>query len=123
MGEGDAPAGGGRSLADVGRRVQEYWDRYDLPRRTLEGSPGGPPFRFTEGPPTANGNPHIGHVISRALKDTILRYRRLRGDRIVTSMAGWDCHGLPVELEIEKKHGFRSKRQIEEYGIARFCDE
>ncbi len=113
----------GRSLAEVAVRVQEYWDRFQIPARLVHGPPEGPPFRFTEGPPTANGNPHIGHVISRALKDTIVRYRRLRGDRIVSAMAGWDCHGLPVELEIEKKHGIRSKRQIEEYGVARFCDE
>ena len=81
------------------------------PERTLSGNPNGPVFRFTEGPPTANGVPHVGHVISRTLKDVHLRYHRLRGDRIVSPMAGWDCHGLPVEIEIEKRHGLKSKKR------------
>jgi isoleucyl-tRNA synthetase len=119
----DEEPGGAPDLAQIAARVQEYWDRTDLARSLLAGRADGPVFRFTEGPPTANGQPHLGHVVGRALKDAILRYRRMRGDRIVTPMAGWDCHGLPVELEIEKKHGLRSKKQIEEYGVARFCAE
>jgi isoleucyl-tRNA synthetase len=108
---------------EIARRVREYWETKGVPELTLAGRPGGPVFRFTEGPPTANGAPHVGHVISRTLKDVHLRYHRLRGDRIVSPMAGWDCHGLPVELEIEKRHGLKSKRDIEAYGIGRFCDE
>jgi isoleucyl-tRNA synthetase len=111
------------NFAEIARRVRAYWDAGGVPERTLAGDPNGPIFRFTEGPPTANGAPHVGHVISRALKDVHLRYHRLRGDRIVSPMAGWDCHGLPVELEIEKRHGMKSKREIEAFGIARFCDE
>jgi isoleucyl-tRNA synthetase len=106
---------------EVQRRVLEYWERTGVAARALPGTPEGPVFRFTEGPPTANGMPHLGHAAARALKDVQLRYRRMTGHRIVTSMAGWDCHGLPVELEIEKKLGLRSKREIEAYGVDRFC--
>jgi isoleucyl-tRNA synthetase len=105
------------------RRVEKFWQDTDLVARALALHPDGPPFRFTEGPPTANGRPHLGHALTRALKDVPLRFRRMQGYRIVTPMAGWDCHGLPVELEIEKRHGFRLKRDIETYGVERFCDE
>jgi isoleucyl-tRNA synthetase len=122
MADGEPPAEG-PNLVEVQARVQGFWDRTGLPARLLGGREDGPVFRFTEGPPTANGRPHLGHVVARALKDAILRYHRMRGERIVSPMAGWDCHGLPVELEIEKKHGMRSRREIEAYGVARFCDE
>jgi isoleucyl-tRNA synthetase len=122
MPEAEGSAGPG-ALPRVQSRVQAYWDAQGVVARSLRGPASGPVFRFTEGPPTANGRPHIGHVISRTLKDTILRYRRMRGDRIVSSMAGWDCHGLPVETEVEKRHGFRSKKEIEAYGVERFCEE
>ncbi|HKS59284.1 MAG TPA: class I tRNA ligase family protein, partial [Thermoplasmata archaeon] len=111
------------SLVDVDAAVREFWRVSGSAERLIRGRESGPVFRFTEGPPTANGAPHIGHAIARTLKDTLLRYRRMRGDRIVTPMAGWDCHGLPVELEIERKHGFRAKRDIETFGVAKFCDE
>jgi isoleucyl-tRNA synthetase len=117
-----ASAPGHRWVA-LQRRVEKFWSDTDLVSRALALHPDGPPFRFTEGPPTANGRPHLGHALTRALKDVPLRYRRMRGYRIVTPMAGWDCHGLPVELEIEKRHGFRSKREIEAYGVDRFCEE
>ena len=111
------------SLEGIARRVRAYWEATGVPARSLAGRPDGPPFRFTEGPPTANGVPHIGHAAARTLKDVALRFRRMTGHRIVTSMAGWDCHGLPVELEVERRLGLRSKREIEAYGVARFCDE
>ncbi|HUI38891.1 MAG TPA: isoleucine--tRNA ligase, partial [Thermoplasmata archaeon] len=111
------------SEAEVQRRVRAYWEATGVPDRALAGREGGPEFRFTEGPPTANGVPHVGHLIARMLKDVHLRYRRMRGYRIVTPMAGWDCHGLPVEIEVEKRHGLRSKKEIEAYGVERFCDE
>jgi isoleucyl-tRNA synthetase len=111
------------SLPEVQRRVRAYWERAGVPAAARDGPANGPVFRFTEGPPTANGLPHIGHVVGRTLKDTYLRYRRMRGFRIVTPMAGWDCHGLPVELEIEKRHGIKSKKEIEAYGVERFCEE
>ena len=110
------------SPPDVERRVRAFWDRAGVAARALTGPPDGPIFRFTEGPPTANGPPHIGHLISRILKDVQLRYRRQRGYRIVTRKAGWDCHGLPVEIEIEKRFGLRSRKEIEEFGVERFCD-
>ncbi len=111
------------ALTEVQRKVHDYWTRTGVPARAWGGSPDGPIFRFTEGPPTANGAPHVGHLLARTLKDVQLRYRRMRGYRIVSPMAGWDCHGLPVELEVEKRHGFRSKKDIEAFGVARFCEE
>ena len=109
--------------AELQERVLAYWERTGVPAAVVAGPPEGPVFRFTEGPPSANGAPHLGHLISRVLKDVELRYRRLRGDRVVSSIAGWDCHGLPVELEIEKRHGLKSKKEIEAFGVERFCDE
>ncbi len=110
------------SLLEIQRRTREYWKSSGVAARAIAGRPDGPVFRFTEGPPTANGNPHVGHLLARTLKDVHLRYRRMRGFRIVSPMAGWDCHGLPVELEIEKRLGLRSKKEIEQYGVARFCE-
>ncbi len=114
---------GAPSSAEVQRRILAFWESTGVPARALERNAGGPVFRFTEGPPTANGAPHLGHVVSRTVKDLELRFRRMNGYRIVSSMAGWDCHGLPVELEIEKRHGIKSKQEIESFGIERFCDE
>jgi isoleucyl-tRNA synthetase len=108
---------------EVQERVESYWETRGVPAAALALNPDGPVFRFTEGPPTANGAPHVGHLIARVLKDAELRFRRTRGFRIVSSMAGWDCHGLPVELEIEKRHGIKSKREIEAFGVERFCEE
>ena len=119
------PSANGRAptLLEVEERVRAFWRDGKVPGRLTAGDPDGPPFYFTEGPPTANGAPHIGHAIGRAVKDVVLRFHRMRGERLVTPMAGWDCHGLPVELEVERAHGFRSKRDIEAYGIERFCEE
>jgi isoleucyl-tRNA synthetase len=114
---------GAPSATTVEERVRAYWERAGIPRRLVADDRPGPIFRFTEGPPTANGPPHLGHPEPRTLKDVQLRYRRMRGYRIVSSMAGWDCHGLPVEIEIEKRNGLKSKREIEQFGVARFCDE
>ena len=108
---------------EVEERVHAFWAEYGVPDRAIADRPDGPIFRFTEGPPGANGVPHLGHLVGRVVKDVQLRYRRARGYRIVSSMAGWDCHGLPVEIAIERRHGFRSKREIEAYGVERFCDE
>ena len=111
------------SALAVQARVLSYWEATGVPTSVLAGRADGPTFRFTEGPPTANGAPHVGHLVARVLKDVELRYRRMRGMRIVSPMAGWDCHGLPVELEIEKRHGLKSKKEIEAYGVERFCEE
>ena len=103
----ESPGPSTPSLIEIQRRVHAYWESKGVPARALGGRPDGPIFRFTEGPPTANGAPHVGHLVGRTLKDVQLRYRRMRGYRIVSPMAGWDCHGCPVELESEKRHGIR----------------
>jgi len=95
------------------------WREEDLFRRTLEATEDGEEFVFYEGPPTANGRPGIHHVISRTLKDLFVRFRTMQG-RHVTRIAGWDTHGLPVEIAAEKQLGISGKREIEELGVARF---
>jgi isoleucyl-tRNA synthetase len=95
------------------------WQAEDTFRQSLEKTANGKPFVFYEGPPTANGRPGIHHVMSRTIKDTVARFRTMQG-RYVPRMAGWDTHGLPVEIEAEKKLGISGKREIEEIGIARF---
>jgi isoleucyl-tRNA synthetase len=99
--------------------VLKMWDEKNIFKKTLEKpSPKGP-FVFYEGPPTANGKPGIHHAESRAFKDCIPRYKTMRGHKVVRK-AGWDTHGLPVEIEVEKKLGFKSKAEIEDFGIAKF---
>jgi isoleucyl-tRNA synthetase len=107
------------SLQALEEEVLERWRGEDLFRRTLRASEGGEPFVFFEGPPTANGRPGLHHVISRTLKDLVCRHRTMLG-RYVTRIAGWDTHGLPVEIEAEKKLGISGKPAIEALGIARF---
>jgi isoleucyl-tRNA synthetase len=99
--------------------VLERWRADDVFARTLKAREGAPEFVFYEGPPTANGRPGLHHVVSRTLKDLVCRYQTMRG-RHVTRIAGWDTHGLPVEIEAEKKLGISGKREIEEVGVARF---
>ncbi|MEJ2501711.1 MAG: class I tRNA ligase family protein [Gemmatimonadota bacterium] len=99
--------------------ILQRWRDETLFERTLERAAGGERFVFYEGPPTANGRPGIHHVFSRTLKDLVCRYHAMNG-RYVTRKAGWDTHGLPVEIEAEKKLGISGKRQIEELGVARF---
>ena len=106
--------------------VLRFWEENSVyrlvKRRTWEERRGAPVFAFLEGPPTANGYMHVGHARGRTLKDVKLRYARMRGFR-VWDQAGWDTQGLPVELEVEKKLGLRSKREIERYGVERFVEE
>ena len=97
------------------------WRGEDLFHETLRATENGDPFVFYEGPPTANGRPGLHHIIGRTLKDLVCRYWSMRGRR-VTRIAGWDTHGLPVEIEAEKQLGISGKPQIEEVGIARFND-
>ncbi len=99
--------------------VLERWKRDDVFRRSVEQRSEGPVWTFYEGPPTANGRPGVHHVESRVFKDVFPRYRTMKG-RSVRRKGGWDCHGLPVELEVEKELGLDSKADIEEYGIERF---
>ena len=107
------------SATDLEERVLALWREEDLFHRTLEATADGQEFVFHEGPPTANGRPGIHHVISRTIKDLVCRFQTMRG-RHVTRIAGWDTHGLPVEIEAEKKLGINGKRDIERIGVARF---
>ncbi|WP_434797008.1 isoleucine--tRNA ligase [Terrisporobacter vanillatitrophus] len=107
------------SVKDAESQVSEYWKQIDILERTLEKGQNDPSFVFYEGPPTANGNPGIHHVVARTLKDWVCRYKTMSGYQ-VKRKAGWDTHGLPVELQVEKQLGLTNKQQIEEYGIAEF---
>jgi isoleucyl-tRNA synthetase len=107
------------NLLRLEEETLEGWGREDLFRKTLEATAGGEPFVFYEGPPTANGKPGLHHIISRTLKDLVCRHRTMQG-RYVTRIAGWDTHGLPVEIEAERKLGISGKPEIEKLGIARF---
>ncbi|WP_020615563.1 isoleucine--tRNA ligase [Paenibacillus daejeonensis] len=100
-------------------RVLEQWKTEDTFRQSVENREGKPNFVFYEGPPTANGAPHIGHVLGRVIKDFICRYKTMAGYRVVRK-AGWDTHGLPVELGVEKQLGISGKQEIENYGIEAF---
>ncbi len=108
----------------VGREkaVEKFWKENDTFRKSMEKRKGCPVYTFYDGPPTANGKPHIGHVLTRVIKDMIPRYRTMKG-YMVPRKAGWDTHGLPVELEVEKLLGLDGKEQIEEYGLAPFIDK
>ncbi len=101
------------------REVLERWRERGIFEKTLEQTQSGPSFVFFEGPPTANNKPHVGHVVTRAVKDLFPRFRTMQGFHVARK-AGWDTHGLPVEIEVEKKLGFSGKEQIEQYGIAAF---
>ena len=102
--------------------VLNFWQREEIFKKTVEQRKGKPEYVFFEGPPTANGRPGVHHVLARAFKDMFPRYKIMRGYH-VSRRGGWDTHGLPVEIEVEKKHGFTNKQQIEEYGIAKFNEE
>jgi isoleucyl-tRNA synthetase len=108
-----------QSFPELEERVLARWRERDLFHRSLANREGAEVWSFYEGPPTANGRPGSHHVLSRVFKDVYPRYRTMRGYR-VPRKAGWDCHGLPVELEVEKELGISSKQEIEEYGIAKF---
>jgi len=101
--------------------ILKYWKSKDIFRKTINTNEGGQEFVFYEGPPTANGKPGVHHVLARAFKDMFPRYKIMRGYH-VSRRGGWDTHGLPLEIEVEKQLGFTSKQQIEDYGIDRFND-
>ena len=108
-------------LPTLEEEVLEHWKKYKVFEQTLQ-RPHAPDFTFYEGPPTANGKPGIHHVFSRTIKDLVCRYKTMRGYQ-VHRKAGWDTHGLPVEIEVERKLGIKQKEEIEEYGIDRFNTE
>ena len=101
------------------KNVEKFWKDNDIFRKSMENRKEGETYTFYDGPPTANGKPHIGHVLTRVIKDMIPRYRTMKG-YMVPRKAGWDTHGLPVELEVEKLLGLNGKEQIEEYGMEPF---
>ena len=104
------------------KKVLEFWNENKIFEESTKLRKGEKKFTFYEGPPTANGMPHIGHVLTRVIKDIIPRYRTMKGYDVLRK-AGWDTHGLPVELEVEKKLGISGKDQIEEYGLEPFIQE
>jgi len=104
------------------KNVEKFWRENDIFRKSMENRKEGETYTFYDGPPTANGKPHIGHVLTRVIKDMIPRYRTMKG-YMVPRKAGWDTHGLPVELEVEKLLGLNGKEQIEEYGMEPFIDK
>ena len=101
------------------RKVAEYWKENDIIKKNFNMNEGKRYFTFYDGPPTANGKPHVGHIETRVMKDIIPRYKVMKGYKVIRK-AGWDTHGLPVELEIEKSLGISGKEQIEEYGVEKF---
>ncbi len=104
------------------KEMLKYWKDHDIAKKSFTLREGAENFTFYDGPPTANGKPHIGHVLTRAIKDLIPRYQTMKG-KSVLRIAGWDTHGLPVELEVEKKLGLDGKPQIEAYGIEPFIKQ
>ncbi len=109
-------------FVDREKEIEQFWKDNDIFRKSMENRKEGETYTFYDGPPTANGKPHIGHVLTRVIKDMIPRYRTMKG-YYVPRKAGWDTHGLPVELEVEKKLGLDGKEQIEEYGLDPFIKE
>ena len=112
----------GMNFVDREKEVEELWKEKDIFKKSIDLREGCPTYMFYDGPPTANGKPHIGHVLTRVIKDMIPRYRTMKG-YMVPRKAGWDTHGLPVELEVEKKLGLDGKEQIEEYGMEPFIKQ
>ena len=104
------------------KETAQFWKDHDIFKKSIETREGDPVYTFYDGPPTANGKPHIGHVLTRVIKDMIPRYRTMKG-YMVPRKAGWDTHGLPGELEVEKKLGLDGKEQIEEYGLDPFITQ
>ena len=104
------------------KAVEKFWKENDIFRKSIDSRKEGPTYTFYDGPPTANGKPHIGHVETRVIKDMIPRYRTMKGC-MVPRKAGWDTHGLPVEIEVEKLLGLDGKDQIEAYGLEPFIDK
>ena len=101
------------------KKTEKFWEEHQIFEKSMKEREGSPMYTFYDGPPTANGKPHIGHVLTRVIKDMIPRYRTMKGYE-VPRKAGWDTHGRPVELEVEKKLGLNGKEQIEEYGMEPF---
>ena len=104
------------------KEVLQFWQESEIFRKSMDSKDKSNSYVFYDGPPTANGTPHIGHVLTRVIKDMIPRYHWMKGCD-VPRKAGWDTHGLPVEIEVEKKLGLDGKEQIEQYGLEPFINE
>ncbi|HHW47043.1 MAG TPA: isoleucine--tRNA ligase [Clostridiaceae bacterium] len=104
------------------KEVLEFWKKNNIFEKSIKNREGGPAFTFYDGPPTANGKPHIGHILTRVIKDIIPRYKTMKGYKVLRK-AGWDTHGLPVELEVEKELGINGKPEIEKYGVEPFIQK
>ena len=107
------------NFVDREKEVLDFWKKNNIAQKAIDQREGCDTFTFYDGPPTANGKPHIGHVLTRVIKDMLPRYQSMKGKKVLRK-AGWDTHGLPVELEVEKLVGINGKEQIEEYGIEPF---
>ena len=110
------------SFVEREKDVLQFWQDKQVFKRSIELRKDGPEFTFYDGPPTANGKPHIGHILTRVIKDIVPRYKTMKGFHVLRK-AGWDTHGLPVELEVEKALGINGKPEIEAYGIEPFIDQ
>ncbi len=110
------------NFVDREKQIENFWDENHIFEKSMDSRKEGPTYTFYDGPPTANGKPHIGHVLTRVIKDMIPRYRTMKG-YMVPRKAGWDTHGLPVEIEVEKKLGLDGKGQIEAYGLEPFIKQ
>ncbi len=110
------------NFVDREKKIEQFWKEQRIFEKSVDARKKGESYVFYDGPPTANGKPHIGHVLTRCIKDLIPRYRTMKGC-MVPRKAGWDTHGLPVEIEVEKLLGLDGKEQIEEYGLAPFIDK
>ena len=108
----------------IGREeeVLSFWEREQIFKKAQKAAEGRPEFTFYDGPPTANGKPHIGHILTRCIKDLFPRYKAMQGYNVLRK-AGWDTHGLPVELEVEKMLHLDGKEQIEQYGVEPFIQK
>ena len=110
------------NFVDREKEVNDFWKKEDIFQKSMKQREGAPYYTFYDGPPTANGKPHIGHVLTRVIKDMIPRYHAMKG-QYVPRKAGWDTHGLPVELQVEKELGLNGKEQIEAYGMEPFIQK
>ncbi|MFW9928200.1 MAG: isoleucine--tRNA ligase [Candidatus Thorarchaeota archaeon] len=124
--EEDIIQSGQPNFLEIEEIIIKFWKKNTVNKKLQKNNKGKKSYVFLEGPPTANGMPHIGHALTRVIKDSFLRYKSMRGYYVTPRIGGWDCHGLPVELEIEKQLGINSKEEIEDYGISKFnklCQE
>ena len=110
------------NAVELEKGVAEFWKENDVFNKSIKNREGAAEFSFYDGPPTANGKPHVGHVLTRTMKDIIPRYHTMKGKHVLRK-AGWDTHGLPVELEVEKSLGIDGKQDIEKYGVEPFIEK